>query len=63
MSRSKTRLQSVVEEIESHGATGYAVAGDLTRGEDCQRAVEEAVNALQRRDLYCPKEWVGFDTD
>lgn len=43
MSRSKSRLQSVVDEIEHRGATGHAVAGDLTNGDDCQRAVEEAV--------------------
>lgn len=52
MSRSKARLQSVVDEIESHGAAGYAVAGDLTKGEDCQRAVEEAVNEVGRFALH-----------
>lgn len=43
MSRSKTRLQAVVDEIEKLGAEGFAVAGDLTKGSDCQSAVEEAV--------------------
>jgi len=43
MSRSKTRLQAVVDEIEKLGAEGFAVAGDLTKGADCQSAVEEAV--------------------
>ncbi len=43
MSRSKTRLQAVVAEIEKLGAQGFAVAGDLTKGSDCQSAVEEAV--------------------
>lgn len=54
MSRSKTRLQAVVDEIEKHGAKGYAVAGDLTKGEDCQHAVEEAVSMhATRRMLVC----------
>ncbi len=44
MSRSKTRLQAVVEEIEALGTQGFAVAGDLTKGTDCQRAVEDAVS-------------------
>lgn len=44
MSRSKTRLQAVVDEIEKLGAQGFAVAGDLTKGSDCQSAVEEAVS-------------------
>ena len=44
MSRSKTKLQAVVAEIEKLGAQGYAVAGDLTKGSDCQSAVEEAVS-------------------
>jgi len=44
MSRSKTRLQAVVDEIEKLGAEGFAVAGDLTKGSDCQSAVEEAVS-------------------
>lgn len=57
MSRSKTRLQSVVEEIEKLGAQGYAVAGDLTKGSDCQTIVEEAVrtdaDALCRFPTHC----------
>ena len=44
MSRSKTKLQAVVAEIEKLGVQGYAVAGDLTKGSDCQSAVEEAVS-------------------
>lgn len=47
MSRSKTKLQPVVEEIEKLGALGYAVAGDLTQGPDCQMAVEQAVSSFQ----------------
>lgn len=44
MSRSKTKLQAVVTEIEKLGAQGYVVTGDLTKGPDCQSAVEEAVS-------------------
>lgn len=44
MSRSKTKLESVVAEIVKLGAQGYAVTGDLTKGSDCQSAVEEAVS-------------------
>ena len=47
MSRSKTRLQAVVEEVEQRGGQGFAVAGDLTKGADCQRAVEEAVSFVR----------------
>ena len=46
MSRSTTKLQSVVAEIEELGAQGYAVAGDLTESSDCQEAVEEAVSSI-----------------
>lgn len=49
MSRSKTRLQPVVDEIEKLGAQGFAVAGDLTKGSDCQQAVKEAVSILSLR--------------
>ena len=44
MSRSEKKLQAVVAEIEKLGAQGYAVAGDLTKGSDCQSAVEVAVS-------------------
>lgn len=44
MSRSKTKLESVVAEIVRLGAQGYAVTGDLTKGSDCQAAVELAVS-------------------
>lgn len=44
MSRSKTKLESVVAEIAKLGAQGYAVTVDLTKGSDCQSAVEEAVS-------------------
>lgn len=46
MSRSKSKLQPVVEEIEKLGAVGYAVAGDLTKGSDCQSVVQEAVSLI-----------------
>lgn len=48
MSRSQTRLQKVVDEIEALGAQGFAVAGDLTNGRDCQAAVQEAVSHISR---------------
>lgn len=51
MSRSKTRLQAVVDEIEKLGAEGFAVAGDLTKGSDCQSAVEEAVSLMGGLDV------------
>ncbi|KAL0044428.1 hypothetical protein WJX82_006022 [Trebouxia sp. C0006] len=51
MSRSKTRLQAVVDEIEKLGAEGFAVAGDLTKGSDCQSAVEEAASLMGGLDV------------
>lgn len=56
MSRSKTRLQAVVDEIAKLGAEGFAVAGDLTKGSDCQSAVEEAV----RCEAFVKGAAVGF---
>ena len=62
MSRSKTRLQAVVDEIEKLGAQGFAVAGDLTKGSDCQSAVEEAVSgqACTAAAAMCISAWKPF---
>ena len=58
MSRSKARLQKVVQEIETLGAQGFAVAGDLTQASDCHIAVQEAVSRVscmlaKQRSSHC----------
>jgi NAD(P)-dependent dehydrogenase (short-subunit alcohol dehydrogenase family) len=48
--RSVDQLQSVADEIRDHGGNALAVAGDVSRREDCQRLVAQAIEQFNSLD-------------
>ena len=59
-SRSSTRLQLVVNELQKLGAEASAVTGDLTVVDDCTNIVNEAVRVLHMDsiDPACMQLWL-----
>lgn len=51
MARRKPHLDEVVSEIESGGGIARALTGDVTREEDCERAIEETVSTWEGLDV------------
>lgn len=49
--RDPDNLETVCEEIRALGAAPHPVVGDVSRPEDCQRAVDTAVEAAGRLDV------------
>lgn len=60
--RSKKEAQTVVKEIEKRGGTAHAVQGDLAKGRDCERIVQETVKVLGRLDVLVNNAAVFFKT-
>ncbi|MCG3116554.1 MAG: SDR family oxidoreductase [Candidatus Manganitrophus sp. SA1] len=60
--RSKKEAQTVVKEIKKRGGTAHAVQGDLTKGRDCERIVQETVKVLGRLDVLVNNAAVFFKT-
>lgn len=49
--RSAARLDAIRAEIESQGGVAVAVASDVSRAEDCERMIDEAVGAFGGIDI------------
>lgn len=49
--RRKDFLEDAVKQMAQSGVTGLAVPGDVRKGEDCQRAVHEAVEKFGSLDI------------
>jgi NAD(P)-dependent dehydrogenase (short-subunit alcohol dehydrogenase family) len=60
--RSKKEAQTVVKEIEKRGGTAHSVQGDLAKGRDCERIVQETVKVLGRLDVLVNNAAVFFKT-
>lgn len=60
--RSKKEARTVVKEIEKRGGAAHAVQGDLAKGRDCERIVQETVKVLGRLDVLVNNAAVFFKT-
>lgn len=59
---SKKEAQTVVKEIEKRGGAAQAVQGDLAKGGDCERIVQETVKVFGRLDVLVNNAAVFFKT-
>lgn len=50
LDRDSAAAQQTVDQIQAAGGEAFAIAGDLTKDEDCERAVEETVARFGRLD-------------
>ncbi len=51
--RDKVQLKAVNEAIQKSGGEGFIVQGDVSRSEDMERMVQEAIRSYGRVDILC----------